>query len=118
MRSEKRRLIALKDPQLRKIRTELRNLLRQAFEDHYNQFFEEMKVIHFDKTLSDEEKASREQALYRESEALKFAYTHSVIGCRLCGKRDLDLIYNPVLNRWYCEGCYEFNRKCSENLYP
>ncbi len=118
MKRKEKRLIALKDPKLRKIRTELRNLLRQAYEDHYNRFFEKRKTIRNDKTISEEEKKIRLQQLYQESEKLKFAYTHSVIGCRLCGRRDLDLIYNPILNKWYCESCYEFNRKGHEELYP
>lgn len=118
MRKKEKRLIALKDPRLRKIRTQLRNLLRQAFEDHSSRLDELIEKIRYDESLEYEVKKRRIQQIYQEGEELKRAFLHSVVGCRLCGKTELDLIYNPVLNTWFCEGCYEFNREGQEDLYP
>jgi len=118
MRKKEKRLVVLKDPQLRRVRTELRNLLYQAFEDHSLRIFQEMDLIHSDSTLDYEVRRKRVEILYQESEKLRSAYHHSVGGCKVCGRRDLDLVYNPILNKWYCEECYEFNRKGNEELYP
>ena len=118
MRTKEKRLITLKNPQLRKVRTELRNLLRQAVEDHSSRLHEQINKIRYDKSLEYEVKKKKIQQIYQKSEELKRAFLHSVVGCRLCGKTELDLIFNPVLNTWYCEGCYEFNRKGHENIYP
>ena len=118
MRKKEKRLIILKDPRLRKIRTELRNLLFYAFEVHHSRYFEEMKLIDQDTSLSFAEKKKKTQKTYQESEKLMQSFGRSVVHCSLCGRRDLDLIYNPVLNAWYCEACYTFNQKCQNELHP
>ncbi|KKM05125.1 hypothetical protein LCGC14_1757290 [marine sediment metagenome] len=118
MTRQKKRFNSLKSPQLRKIRTNLRGLFRQDFEDHYNRLSDQMRSLSYDNTLCYEEKEKAIQKLDQESKTLKRAYHHSVLGCRVCGRRDLDLIFNPILNNWYCKGCYEFNQECLKDLYP
>jgi len=118
MKVKKKRFFVLKNPQLRKIRTELRKLLKQAFSERYLGYFEQMDVIQNDSRLNYDEKESKCNEIYQESQKLNLAYLHSIIGCRVCGKADVDLIYNPVLNTWYCERCYNFNQKCQDGLYP
>lgn len=118
MITKKKRLISLKNPQLSRIRTEMRNLLRSAFEDHYLRLFDQINSIRLDESLEHEVKKEKIQEIFLKSEELKRAFLHSVAGCRLCGRTDLDLIYNPVLNTWYCKGCYEFNREGHQDLYP
>lgn len=118
MRKKEKRLIALKDPRLRKIRTELRNLLRQAFEDHSSRLHKQIERIRADSSLKYEDRKGKILQIYQEKQELKRAFLHSVAGCGLCGKTELDLIYNPILNKWFCEGCYEFNREGHEELYP
>ena len=118
MKTKKKRLIILKDPQLRKIRTELRNLLFKAFERHHSRYYEEMASIDQDGSLSFEERKKLTLEIYLESEKLMGSFCRSVVLCSLCGRKDLDLIYNPVLNAWYCEACYTFNQKCQHKLHP
>ena len=118
MRKKEKRLITLKDPRLRKIRTELRNLLCKAFELHSLRFFEEMESVRRDESLDYAEKKEKNLKIHFESEKLKHHFSRSVVHCKLCGRRDLDLIYNPVLNAWYCESCYTFNQRCQHKLHP
>jgi len=118
MKRQKKRVTSLKSPHLRRIRTNLRNLLRQVFEDQDNRKFEQIRSVSSNSALSYEERKKRIQKLYQESETLRRAYHHSVLGCRVCGRRDLDLIFNPILNKWYCKGCYDFNQECLKDLYP
>jgi hypothetical protein len=118
MKRKVKRIVMLKDPQLRSIRTELRNLLFKAFEIHYSRYFDEMDSIRCKESLSLEEKENVNHEIYLKSEILRGSFNRSVIHCRLCGRRDLDLIYNPVLNAWYCEPCYAFNQKCQHELQP
>lgn len=118
MKRKVKRIIMLKDPQLRRIRTELRNLLFKAFEIHHSRYFDEMDSIRCNKSLSFEEREKINHEIYQESEKLRGSFKRSVIHCRLCGSRDLDLVYNPVLNAWYCEACYAFNQKCQHELDP
>ena len=114
----KKRFIVLKNPRLRKIRTELRNLLKQAFIERYLGYFEQMGTIRNDLSLNYEEKKRKCTEIEWESEKLRHAYLHSITGCRVCGKSDVNLMYNPVLNTWFCERCYNFNQKCQDGLLP
>ena len=118
MKIKKKRLIVLKNPRLRKIRTELRNLLKQAFDEHYSRYFEQMGIIRDDSSLSYDEKERRCNEICQESQKLKISYLHSITGCRVCDKADVDLVYNPVLNTWFCERFYYFNQKCQDGLLP
>ena len=77
-----------------------------------------MKLINQDTSLSFAEKEKKTQKTYQESEKLRQSFNRSIIHCRVCGRRDLDLIYNLVLNAWYCEACYTFNQKCQNELHP
>ncbi len=103
MKIKKKRLIALKNPRLRKIRTELRNLLKKAFNDHYSRYFKQEDAIRNDSSLSYDEKKKKCTEIENRSEKFYIAFIHSLIGCRLCGKTDLDLVYNPILDTWYYE---------------
>ena len=118
MRKKEKRLITLKDPRLRKIRTELRNLLCKAFELHYSRYIKEMDTVRHDESLNYAEKKEKNLRIYFESEKLKLHFSRSVVHCSLCVRRDLDLVYNPVLNTWYCEPCYTFNQQCQHKLHP
>ena len=118
MKVKRKRFVALKNPHLRKIRTELRNLLYQAFDDYHSRFSEMIKANNSNKSLSYKEQRKLNLKLNYQQTKLREAYSHSVVGCRVCGKRDVDLVYNPVLNAWFCEDCYAFNKKCQDELLP
>jgi len=118
MKVKKKRIVILKNPRLRKIRTELRNLLCEAFSQKYSGYFDQIDIIRSNQNLSIADKERMCKKYYRESQKLKSAFLRSSTGCRVCGKRDVDLVYNPVLNTWFCEDCYAFNQKCQDELLP
>ena len=101
MSMKKKRTIRLKDPRLRKARTELRTLLRLVWEKQTSELHEIFMNTDDEKTMYEIEKKIK---------ALDHSYLHGPHGCRLCGRRDLDLTYNPRDSTWYCESCYEFNQ--------
>ena len=109
MLMNKRRTISLRDPRLRKARTELRTLLRLVWQEQKSELHEIFMNTNDEKIMNEIEEKIK---------VLDHAYLHGPHGCRLCGRQDLDLTYNPVFDTWYCESCYEFNRKGHENLYP
>ena len=118
MKTKRKRLIALKNPRLRKIRTELRNLLKQVYNERILGYYEQLDAIRDDSSLSYDEKERKCNEIYQEIQKLDLIYIRSPIRCRLCGKTDLDLVYNPILITWHCERCYNFNQKCQDGLLP
>ena len=74
-------------------RTRLRDLSNSIKDDDYNLWMEEKKKIE------------------RQIEELDRAEFSASIGCRLCGRQDLDLVFNPCNGQWYCEDCYTFNQE-------
>lgn len=64
-------------------------------------------------------KIEEENRVERQIEELDRARRSSPIGCRVCGRQDLDLVFNPCSNQWYCEGCYTFNQEAyKKNPHP
>ena len=111
---DKKRKITVKHPRLRKIRFELRSLLRLVWLDRLDELDEEHR-----KADSVEE---MQQISWKIQDLDRAADKHP-IGCKLCGDRDVDLIYNPNTSRWYCERCHEFQQKefrkmGNYDLYP
>jgi len=113
---DKKRKITVKNPRLRKIRYELRSLLRLVWLDRLDEFH---------KAHRNAESVEEMQEIAQKRQKLDRAFYKHPIGCKLCGDRDVDLIYNPNTSRWYCERCYTFQqtefRKMGMNywdLYP
>jgi hypothetical protein len=110
----KKRKITLKDPRLRKIRYELRSLLRLVWLDRLDELSNKLR--------SADSVEEMQQISWKKQELDRAADRHP-IGCKLCGDRDVDLIYNPNTSRWYCERCYtfqqtEFRKMGNYDLYP
>ncbi|KKM07094.1 hypothetical protein LCGC14_1737380 [marine sediment metagenome] len=59
---------------------------------------------------TNEEKINAIYVTEKKIRDLDRAYLHGPHGCRLCGRRDLDLTYNPGNTTWYCESCHKFNQ--------
>ncbi|MBD3215427.1 MAG: hypothetical protein GF311_22650 [Candidatus Lokiarchaeota archaeon] len=110
----KKRKITVKDPHLRKIRYELRSLLRLVWLDRLDEL---------DNKHRKADSVEEMQQISWKIQDLKRAFYRHPIGCTLCGDRDVDLIYNPNDSSWYCEPCYtfqqeEYRKMGNYHLYP
>ncbi len=83
-----KRTIIIKDPDLRKIRNNLRSLIISACS------VEKAKALN---TKNGDE--SKFWAIERPLRA-------SILLCPACFQSDKDMTYNPVLKTWYCIDCY------------
>ena len=107
---KKKRTIKLKDPRLRKARTELRTLLRLVWQKQRRSLYDKIKEIRRDKSLDYESKKPKIRLIKEKIKSLDYAYKRAPHGCCVCSRREPDLTYNPCDSSWYCESCYEFNQ--------
>ncbi len=133
------RIIRLKSERLRRIRSELRNLLLSAWKssemeikvkmdeiiehgDPYcRKHFRELNISDEDLeygNLSHEDRLREMARFYKEQWRLDEPLFHSICTCRWCGDFEADLIYNPVMKAWYCEDCYSKRQEKHPELYP
>lgn len=115
-KKEKKRIIRVKNPQLLRFRTAMRELLKAAQVSEMRKLRDKSNSVNIkDLNL----RIKEEDRIERQIEELVRARRRSPIGCRVCGRQDLDLIFNPCSNQWYCEGCYTFNQEYyKENPHP
>ena len=115
-KKKEKRIIRVKNPQLRKFRTALRELLKEAYSSERGWLHDqiaEIDIDDFDLKIKEEDK------LHKQIEELDRARRRAPLGCRVCGRQDLDLIFNPCSSQWYCEGCYTFNQEYyKKNPHP
>ena len=115
---KKKRVIKLKNPKLRKIRKNLRELLLNVFSEKLSEILDEKGKIRENQAVSNNEKVKKLRDLSREIQNLELAKRKAPLSCSTCKRIDIDLVYNPVYNTWYCEDCYEFNAKGEPDNYP
>lgn len=85
---KKERAIIIKDPRLRKVRNELRTLLKLWIADIRSALLEE--------DSTDSQKALSELYLME---------IRSIVTCLFCGRSDKDMIYIPDMKQWLCIEC-------------
>ena len=107
-KTKKKRIIRVKHPQLIRFRTAMRELLKAAKDSERIRLRDMSNSVDIDNF---ELKNQEENRIERIIEKLDRAEFRSPIGCRLCGRQDLDLVFNPCNSRWYCEDCYTFNQE-------
>jgi ribosomal protein L37AE/L43A len=112
MALKKKRTIAIKDPQLRKIRANLRRLIHSACKVEQTKIHEKKSALRKEPNYYDD-KGIRKQAkeLSDQYWAIEDPLRASIIECPVCFKSDKDMTYNPVRKIWYCTECYEKLRK-------
>jgi len=115
---KKKRVIKLKDPKLRKIRKSLRELLLQVSSQKVNEILDKKKEIRRNPDLNYYEKKEKQIELQSVIQDLNLARRSAPLSCSTCSRIDIDLVYNPVYNCWYCEECYEFNAQGEPGNYP
>lgn len=126
---KKKYTIRIRDPQLRRIRNELRALLQSAESAKLNEILDREWELQqsegfWEKNHPNYKKLHRKsQELATLGNNLSFAYKSSIIKCPVCQRIDKDMTFNPVLKEWFCMECYESNRKFEieqgrPDLYP
>lgn len=127
---KKKKTITIKNPKLRKIRNNLRELLIEWKIKQWRELNEEYKKIHYDqagrvrhsKELSKGERF-KVGRIQEQMKTLDDIMTGSICKCTVCGAPDKDMTYNPVEKRWFCVDCYKLNQDFYKDtdqayLYP
>lgn len=102
---KKKRQIQIKNPALRKIRNNLRNLIIAACSKQLSEI-----------TLKSEQLIGRgehqlEWELNDSWWRIERSLRASICKCPSCFRSDRDMIYNPKSKEWYCLKCYRENQK-------
>ena len=109
---KKKRTIIIKDPQLQKIRNNLRMLLIKWGSKTWNHLFDECdriehnehrKIKHLHE-LTNEEKRQID-TIRREMKEIRSAIDNSICICTRCSAPDKDMFFNPVKKEWFCVNC-------------
>jgi len=115
---KKKRNIVIKDPTLKRLRNNLRMILRKWASAQWNKLHEEQ-----DKILLDESKFETFRNLERKKQEIRKIVEDSICECSLCSAPDKDMTYNPVRKEWYCVDCYKdlqdyYKNKKESVLFP
>jgi len=124
MKLKKPRLIVLKDPKLRKVRENLRIILRLAYLDESKRL-SQLTDLYLQKRLTPSQQ-NRETQLIRVNDKLYHTFNESILQCKLgaaCDSYkealengtidsidrpiDLDMGWLPQYNSWFCKKDYE-----------
>ena len=108
----------LKDEQLKKIRYELRTLLRLEKEKRWSDLQKRFISLSNDKTISYDECKKKHRFIIRKQEVLDLTYGRYPLCCGICGDRMENLVYNPVMYQWRCLPCYEQAHEKFPEEYP
>lgn len=127
---KKKRTIVIKNPNLRKVRDNLRKLLLEWGSKQLDDLFNTRDSIERTKQgkmrrfndLSSNEKARIEHITSKITKIRKIK-NDSICQCAVCSASDKDMTYNPVRERWFCVECYyqlqqDFKGKEESILFP
>lgn len=103
MKMDRKRTLIVKHPHLRKVRDALRMAIVDAV-------FKKKKEIR-DKERKYKAGHPKRKSLISQSQELDHALKASVCMCPICRSQTSDMVFNPILEKWYCIKCYEENRK-------
>ena len=130
MRAQKWKTIIIKDSNLRRVRTSLRVILKEAIRSELKRLgqledlYRSKRILYIEKginrrlTLS---QRKREITLAEKSDNLMQAWSRSILNCSMGSscvsikrnelRQDMatlgeDMVWNPLLKRWICIHCY------------
>ena len=108
----------LKDEKLKKIRYELRTLLRLEWQERNRELHKRFVAIGKNKSLTYDERKRKRRVIIREQEKLDLTYGLYPLCCGICGNRMENLVYNPVKYQWRCALCYQQAHEKFPEDYP
>ena len=117
-RAGKKVVQKLKNEKLRKIRYELRTLLRLEKEKRWGDLHERFVALNKDKSISYDEGKKKTRFILGKQEELDLNYIRYPLCCGICGDRMENLVFNPVMNQWRCVLCYRQAHEEFPEEYP
>ncbi len=102
----RKNIIRIKDPQLQRVRYNLRMLIIEAAHVERNKLREEWKMVYYEEHDHD-----RAQQINKKIDAITRALRKSICMCQVCGTAKEDMVLSPDLKTWFCVDCYELNRE-------
>jgi hypothetical protein len=102
---KKKREIRIKSPQLKILRNNLREFISIAQNIRARSMIEEKLEL----DLSDDKARERNKELAGELDSLETSWQKSICVCPKCKSQTKNMIFNPVLEQWFCVDCYSFN---------
>jgi hypothetical protein len=112
MALKKKRTIMLKNPQLRRIRVNLRRLIISASKAEQAKIHDKKEKLREIIDFYENENLQKEsKELNDKYWAIETPLRASIMECPVCFKSDKDMTYNPVRKTWYCTDCYEVLQK-------
>lgn len=108
----------LKSKKLRKIRYELRTLLRLEYPKRDGELHKRLVVLSKDKSISYNERVKKQDFIIRKQEELDLTYKQYPLCCGIYGDRMEHLVYKPVMYQWRFIFCYEGIHEKFPEEYP
>jgi hypothetical protein len=97
----------------------MRELLKETHHARAMALYDQIALIRNDEALDIDAKIKKKDTIRKQIGELDRARHRAPIGCCLCGRQDLDLVFNPYGSEWYCEACYTFNQEYyKKNPHP
>ena len=113
---KKKRTISIKNPQLRKIRNNFRNLWKEWAHQLTIQLHSREEEVYYNesgkfKSEITGEEIERVRNISGKLSEIRNLVDKSICKCRRCVRTDQDMTYNPRDGAWYCVECYEEMRR-------
>ena len=98
---KKKKIIAYRDERIKKVAFNLRQLVRKATMERDSELGDLHRKAWKQKNRN--KSKSIQQQIYNLLEELD----KSICMCPRCRKSDRDMIFNPLLEEWWCAQCYQ-----------
>lgn len=119
---KKKKVVKIKNPELRRIRDNLRNILLQAASKEWNRLFNEQDKVFIDSNGNPKKMSLEEKSIFHELQEKMDRIHHisknSICDCATCSAIDRDMVYNPYMKTWFCTECYQLNQQFYRHSHP
>lgn len=111
----KKREIIIKNPILRKVRNNVREVIFKACSARQKKIHEKKQELGLNiSSYEDDEYSRLSSELSRQWWAIERPLRASILLCPVCGQIDKDMIFNPIREKWYCTECYKILQSDTE----
>ena len=113
--TNKKRAIIIKNPSLKKIRNNFREVIFRACSASLNKIHEKKQELGLNiSSYGDDEYGRLSSELSRKLRAIERPRLASILLCPVCHQIDKDMIFNPIREKWYCTECYKILQNDTE----
>ena len=111
----KKREIIIKNPILRKVRNNFREVIFKACSARQKKIHEKKQELGLNiSSYEDDEYGRLSSELSRQWWAIERPLRTSILYCPVCGQIDKDMVFNPIREKWYCTECYKILQNDTE----